>query len=200
MRELLAEEFLYIVPHLLLAFGAFIFYRERGVVHLNPYSTFWPRFLASSVDAVTLWPVTGLIPMMITYLGQLSDAQSFWVYSIAAMVIPIYSVVLHGTFGATLGKYVCKIVVLDAKTKRSIGFKQALLRDSVPILLTITWIVWIALFGGAENPEASASFYVIPLIFLAWFLAEVITMLTNVRRRAIHDYIAGTVVIRHDWN
>jgi uncharacterized RDD family membrane protein YckC len=29
-----------------------------------------------------------------------------------------------------------------------------------------------------------------------WFLAEVVTMLTNEKRRALHDWIAGSVVVR----
>jgi hypothetical protein len=29
-----------------------------------------------------------------------------------------------------------------------------------------------------------------------WFFAEVLTMLTNRKRRALHDFIAGTVVVR----
>lgn len=29
-----------------------------------------------------------------------------------------------------------------------------------------------------------------------WFVAEVLTMLTNEKRRALHDFIAGTVVVR----
>ena len=29
-----------------------------------------------------------------------------------------------------------------------------------------------------------------------WFLLEFITLLTNDKRRAFHDYIAGTVVVR----
>lgn len=200
MRELLIEEFRYILPYLVLGFGAFIYYRERGVVHLNPYSTFWPRFLASSVDAVLLWPITGLLPMLTVYLAKFTDSQGFWTYSLVALIIPIYSVVSHGLYGATVGKYVCKIVVLDAKTKKRINFRQALIRDSVPILLTIGWMFWAVAINGMENPEESTVLYAIPLIYMLWFLAEVITMLTNSRRRAIHDFMAGSVVIRHDWN
>jgi hypothetical protein len=33
---------------------------------------------------------------------------------------------------------------------------------------------------------------------LLWFWAEVLTMLTNNRRRAVHDFIAGSVVVRSD--
>jgi uncharacterized RDD family membrane protein YckC len=31
---------------------------------------------------------------------------------------------------------------------------------------------------------------------MLWFLAEVLTMFTNRKRRALHDFIAGTVVVR----
>jgi hypothetical protein len=33
-------------------------------------------------------------------------------------------------------------------------------------------------------------------ILFGWMLLEAVTMLTNAKRRAIHDFIAGTVVIR----
>ena len=32
---------------------------------------------------------------------------------------------------------------------------------------------------------------------LGWFLLEIISMITNAKRRAFHDFIAGTVVIRN---
>jgi uncharacterized RDD family membrane protein YckC len=30
----------------------------------------------------------------------------------------------------------------------------------------------------------------------AWFVLELLTMLTNNKRRALHDFIAGSVVVR----
>jgi uncharacterized RDD family membrane protein YckC len=32
-------------------------------------------------------------------------------------------------------------------------------------------------------------------VSLGWFITEVVTMLTNKKRRALHDFIANTVVI-----
>jgi uncharacterized RDD family membrane protein YckC len=32
-----------------------------------------------------------------------------------------------------------------------------------------------------------------------WFLLEIATMLTNEKRRAVHDFIAGSVVIRDEF-
>jgi len=31
---------------------------------------------------------------------------------------------------------------------------------------------------------------------LVWFVAELVTMLTNAKRRAVHDFIARSVVVR----
>lgn len=31
---------------------------------------------------------------------------------------------------------------------------------------------------------------------LIWYFLELVTMLTNRKRRALHDFIAGTVVVR----
>jgi uncharacterized RDD family membrane protein YckC len=37
------------------------------------------------------------------------------------------------------------------------------------------------------------------IVALVWILLELITMLANKKRRAIHDFIAGSVVIRTDY-
>lgn len=36
------------------------------------------------------------------------------------------------------------------------------------------------------------------VVFLAWWVAECVTMLTNDKRRAVHGFFAGTVVVRTD--
>jgi uncharacterized RDD family membrane protein YckC len=32
-----------------------------------------------------------------------------------------------------------------------------------------------------------------------WFIIEIVTCLLNEKRRALHDYIAGTVVVKNDY-
>ena len=47
-----------------------------------------------------------------------------------------------------------------------------------------------------EELIGSRSFWLLSALPALWFLAEVLTMLTNEKRRALHDFIAGTVVVR----
>jgi uncharacterized RDD family membrane protein YckC len=107
---------------------------------------------------------------------------------------------MHGTRGQTLGKMACNVIVLDVSEQR-LNMRQAVLRDILGVILlpiglaidiprivkgidvsiagdltTIDWIINYAAFG--------------------WFLIEIVTMLTNSKRRALHDFIAGSVVIR----
>jgi uncharacterized RDD family membrane protein YckC len=68
----------------------------------------------------------------------------------------------------------------------------------------VGWQVFLILSGGL-SPGAVASgealanskgFWLLTALPGLWFLAEVLTMLTNDKRRALHDFIAGTVVVR----
>lgn len=34
---------------------------------------------------------------------------------------------------------------------------------------------------------------------LLWFVAEIVTSLMNQKRRAVHDFIAGTVVVKTEY-
>lgn len=200
MRELIAEEFLYVLLPLLITFASVVYYRERGVVHLNPYSTFWPRLFALIVDAAVLWPVVRTLPRFLNYVLGFSEAESLVLFSGAALVIPLYSLILHGVFGATVGKFVTKILLARTQKKVRCDFKQAFLRDSVPLVLSLIWLVWVHGVQTEPIPFPTVADLMIPLIYLAWYLIELLTMPSNSKRRSVQDLMAGTVVIRYDWN
>ncbi|MFL6264288.1 MAG: hypothetical protein ACJ76Y_31765 [Thermoanaerobaculia bacterium] len=62
------------------------------------------------------------------------------------------------------------------------------------VLLLIAWAVISYSAYTAVLPMAR----LLALGGLAWFLLEVTTALTNQKRRALHDLIAGTVVVREE--
>jgi uncharacterized RDD family membrane protein YckC len=106
---------------------------------------------------------------------------------------------MHALYGQTLGKMATKVKVLAATETSVPGFRRSLLRDSVYIVMMITSLVWfivILLQDGftAAYWESNVSF-VIGLFSVGWFFLELVTMLLNRRRRALHDYIGGTVVV-----
>lgn len=171
-------------------------YKEYVAPHHNKYLTFWPRFWAPTVDELVLWIPVSLIPYLIYQMFELGLKASNLLFVSECLIYYLYSIFFHGTFGATIGKMATKVKVVDAATEGPITFKQAIIRDLIPFGLSIILIVYI--FATGEDVSEGTSSYLshITLIIGLWFLIEIVTMLTNKKRRALHDYIAGTVVIR----
>ena len=106
---------------------------------------------------------------------------------------------MHGAYGQTLGKMITSVKVLDL-SENKLSYKQAALRDIVPLL---DWPIGIygsyqASFGGLGFAEEFTSLPMIIYfsILFGWALLEIITMLFNKKRSAIHDFIAGSVVVK----
>ena len=85
--------------------------------------------------------------------------------------------------------------------QRTPTFPQALLRDVGLVVLntaSAVYLGYLVLTGvyisGAESTNLPGELLV--WASLAWLALELVTMLTNEKRRAFHDYIAGTVVVR----
>ena len=141
-----------------------------------------------------------MIPFFILNFVELNQIQSILIVSLFTFVYPIYSVYFHGQYGATLGKMACKVRVVDVHTEEQISIRQALLRDSIPVVFMTILMIWGYWVQLSDNAIENTAFFLIPSVYFLWFVAEVVTMLTNRRRRAIHDFIAGTVVIRYEWD
>ena len=50
------------------------------------------------------------------------------------------------------------------------------------------------LMNPGSMPDTASM--VLGFVFIGWFLLEVITIMLNSKRRALHDFIAGSVVVR----
>jgi uncharacterized RDD family membrane protein YckC len=93
------------------------------------------------------------------------------------------------------------VKVLDVSESRIPTLSQALLRDAVYIVVnTITLAYLFYLVLGGEYTQAaltqSAPARIMNWVGMGWFLTEIVTMLMNDKRRALHDFIARTVVVR----
>jgi uncharacterized RDD family membrane protein YckC len=165
---------------------------------LPKYQTFWPRFWAGWIDAlvfVPLWLIDSWlegtkVPLLL----------ALW-YVLYTLSFDIYSVVMHAKYGQTIGKMAMGVRVLDL-SEAKLSLRQALLRDAVPIAFSVIAIVQglPLVLAGLSPYQSGAELGWIDMLSLGssliWFGAELVTMLTNSKRRAIHDYIAGSVVVR----
>ena len=165
------------------------------------YRTFWQRFAANAVDGFLIYP------FLLSFLTivQLSDTVAIRVAAYLASLLCFfaYSVIFHGIFGQTVGKRLFGIKVVDV-SEFKLSFVQALRRDSPaipPLVYQATLMLPILLRGDALDVQRQLEssdwlFLGAILMNFIWAALEIATMLTNSKRRALHDVIAGSVVVR----
>jgi uncharacterized RDD family membrane protein YckC len=163
-------------------------YKSRIYPASEKYSTFSPRLLAGFVDALVIWPVTAAITFFTA--DGLSSIASAALFLLGEIAWAAYTIIMHAKYGQTFGKMICKVRVVDVKTSDALSIGQAITRE-------IPWIALSVLASGYYFFSASyTALEFLSWLPLAWLAVEVVTMLTNEKRRALHDFIAGTMVIR----
>jgi uncharacterized RDD family membrane protein YckC len=178
------------------------------------YAGFWKRFCASFIDALIIVGVT--FPLMKTLDLYGSDRSLTIVLSVFRfLLMHMYTVYLHARFGGTFGKLAVGIRVTRPDGNR-IGWNQAWRRSSVDIaiaLLVLVSEVWamfqvdwtqVAALGSDERTtrlqEVSPLWdRAIDIFQNVWIWSEVFVVLLNRRKRALHDFIAGTVVVKKQF-
>lgn len=162
------------------------------------YHTFLRRFFASFIDGLIFLPIGIIDHIMWQNPNSLSVLIIWYLFYRTSFIA--YSVVSHGIFGKTIGKKICKVTVLDV-SERKLPFIKAVLRDLFPIIVLFLSLPFelVSVWEGV-NPFTKQEYSILDWIamssFYIWFVVEIVTMLSNKKRRALHDYIAGSVVIK----
>jgi uncharacterized RDD family membrane protein YckC len=175
------------------------------------YAGFWTRLGAMFLDILFLMPII----LIMYYLNSLS--VNMYIYTIVPNLLfgLWYNIYLVKKYGGTPGKLVAgiKIIRIDGA---DIEWKEAILRHIVLFALTIFCSVMMiyCLLKADETTymnlgwlgQAKYLMSLSPGFFLLyswisniWIYSEFIVLLTNKRKRAIHDYIAGTVIVRSKY-
>lgn len=161
------------------------------------YRTFWPRFWAGIIDALVFVP----LGFLSNWIWETHPAAPFgltWFAFTTAIGLG-YGIVLHGLFGQTLGKRICAVRVVDV-SERPLTMLQATLRDA-PIVAFTLWdsieaVELILATGQPVSQEISDGDRLSTFFYAVWFALELLTMLSNPKRRSLHDFLARSVVIR----
>ena len=173
------------------------------------YAGFSPRFAAIWLDLLFILP---LVAFQFWGAGQ---SRLFTAYFFLPSLIfnCFYNIYLPRTYGGTPGKRVMKLRVA-CTDGGAIGYREAVLRFSPDLLLNLLAEIGIIIaathmtdarylslsfLGRPQALIAIAPVWLQPVSIASniWRWSELFVMLTNKKRRALHDFLAGTVVL-HD--
>ena len=176
------------------------------------YGGFWRRFAALWLDFLVLLPLAALV----FWGSERYRLFSLYYFVPGTLVGLFYSVYLVRRFGGTPGKLIMGLRIRKV-SEEPVGYRQALLRYApefllgllmsialLPPLLQMTDAQYHALSfmeRSKRQVELAPSWFKSVQIFQQiWIWSEFIVLLTNRKRRALHDFVAGTVVVREGPN
>lgn len=174
---------------------------------------FWLRLAATSIDVLVAapllyWSATFVKPEVVRWplIAILAG------FLLPDLLLDAYNIVAHRLWGKTFGKFVCRISVVRAANGQLLGWGQAFLRTlpwlalGLPFSL-LQYLNFQEVSGRGLSDESfmvawraveeSTTVALVPgLLALAWVLLSVALLLLNSRKRTIHDFMAGTCVVR----
>lgn len=169
------------------------------------YAGFSPRFFSRLLDSLIALPLSLLVVFSTSY-------GAFAVGLLAIFVFGLFTeVYMVRRWGGSPGKLVSgiRIVKVDGEP---VGYREAILRALPNLLFGVcSSIALLKAFSVACGPgytnlpfiqrmaglEAVAPGWSDPMTFAQniWTWSELIVLLTNEKKRALHDFLAGTVVV-----
>lgn len=162
---------------------------------MGKYQTFFPRFVALLIDTFIMLPI-GIFDDWFRQAEFPHLFFYFWI-PISALVFPLYVILMHGFYGQTLGKMWMNVKVFDI-SENPITMLQSFWREFPQLVFNLGAIITgiMALSIDAESLTMKYAYGIYATLATIWGLADIVVFLSNNKRRALHDYIAGTVVIK----
>lgn len=171
------------------------------------YAGFLLRLYAGVIDFLVFTPVI----VLYFYLRSVSWEVAIIVVVPYFFLWSIYNIYFHGRWGQTIGKRVANIKVVRADGSLII-FRHAFYRHAVDFIFAICLsIAQVSALLSISKPTFEAIgwretniliYSKIPVwghwgktLSTIWIYSELFILLINKKKRALHDFIAGTVVI-----
>lgn len=161
------------------------------------YRTARKRIWATIVDAIVFMPFLLVDGYLLT---RTTNEYILVAWNIFTVFVPIfYFIIAQYKYGQTIGKWVASVKVVDVSETRNLTLKQSILRIGVylaAVLVGFLYYCFLALQTGDIGYLLNDFKELAGTPYFIWFLLEFITLLADRKRRAIHDRVARSVVIR----
>lgn len=180
---------------------------NRKIANRN-LATYGSRFYAALIDSILYMSIS-----LLSYKIQSWNTWNFSFFYLLEFIYFSYELFLSARYGQTVGKMLLKIKIFKMDGS-NIGMRESFLRlipNLIPLLLTFIFYLYFfnqlneSFFKDSDFSELTMKFqklnpYSKYTLILTYFVAslELVTMFLNKERRAVHDLIAGTIVLEKD--
>ena len=175
------------------------------------YAGFCKRFFAGLIDMLIIIPLA----LLFGWLEELDRTLAIVINIFWLILFVMFNVFFNAHFGGTPGKLAIGIRITKPDGSR-ISWPEAWKRSAVDIVfvfitsVTKSWALMqldpssydsLGFMERIQLLEEYLPTWYSSVIFIqeVWIWSELIVLLFNKRKRAIHDFIAGTVVVMKEF-
>lgn len=163
------------------------------------YDTFVRRVGAVGVDLAVLLPLL-VVAEHGSRAGGNTALQTAGVL-VPLFLSPLYRTLLHAWCGQTLGKRLLGLRVVRAGDGLAVPWHRCLVRDGPEYLVGAATAFHLhgLLQQGNYTPgqvDGTPVGQGLAACYVGWIFLDALVVFANARKRALHDFLAGTVVIR----
>jgi uncharacterized RDD family membrane protein YckC len=176
------------------------------------YAGFWRRFGALWVDAFIVLPLS----FFFFWLEGFDKTLAILIVIPSAALRAMYHIFFNAYYGGSPGKLAVGIRITKPDSSR-IGWREAIARSAVDLgfaLVILCFHVWaLTRISDADYSNVSGILEQgsliqshrpswaskVDILGQVWMWSELVVLLMNRRKRALHDFIAGTIVIRKEF-
>lgn len=171
---------------------------------MRKYQTIFLRFIATIIDSILLISLGFFVlDLSKTFVNDVFSRKlsTFTVGILFWLFFNLYYVLMHAFFGRTLGKLLTGVKVVDS-AEMKINFGQAMVRSlpqMIPVIIILGFNSRYLMTGETNQEDAQIANSVESLVSIAilvWTALNIIIALSDDKHRALHDYFAGTAVIK----
>lgn len=172
------------------------------------YIGFGRRLFASIIDAF----VFGLIGLAISFFLVeplmedivMANLNSMLAFEILLWVLMVGVVAFFiAKYGGTPGKILLKIKIVDT-CGNNLSIKNAIVRQTTLVIPTLIYTIgqYLAMLSfGNDSGSVYINFMLIMIVSFtlhAFYLVDCLLIFANKRKRTIHDFLAGSIVIQRN--
>jgi len=163
---------------------------------MEKYVTLGKRFGALIIDSILLAIVNAVFSFVLIFLTDTNSILQFIISALTNLIYVFYFILLHAYYGQTIGKIIFRVKVVD-DSESPINFGQSVLR-SMPQLIPALFVATLVNPNLYEDSSIQVVSIIISVAAGIFGVADIVVCLVNEKRRALHDFIAGTIVVRTD--
>jgi uncharacterized RDD family membrane protein YckC len=175
------------------------------------YAGFWSRLGAFLLDGLITAPFT----LGVYYINSVARLNNIYTFLPLQVFYFFYFVYFVKLCGATPGKLIVGLKIIR-KDGIPVDWSEAIFRHIIDLVLRLSYsiAIIISLLNMTDTEFSSKGFIergvlihqLLPFWYKfvdwagdIWIWSEFIVLLLNKRKRALHDYVAGTVVIKKEY-